>query len=54
MDSYHLVSGEFSKNLANSFRSQFENEEFADVTLACGDEITFRSHRIVLSTSSIF
>ena len=54
MDNYHLVCEEFSQNSANSFRSQFENEDFADVSLACSDEMTIKAHRIVLSTMGVY
>ena len=54
MDSFHLLCEEFSQNATNTFRSQFEKEDFADVTLACDDELQIKSHRIVLSSSSLF
>jgi len=53
-DCYNLACSEFSQNTTNIFRSQFEKEDFADVSLACEDAMQIKSHRMVLSASSPF
>ena len=54
MENYLISCSEFSQNAINIFRDQLENEEFADISLACEDSVQIRAHRIVLSGSSLF
>ena len=54
MENYLISCSEFSQNAISIFRDQLENEEFADISLACEDSVQIRAHRIVLSGSSLF
>ena len=45
---------DFQENLKSSFRELRNEEDFADVTLACEDGTQIQTHRVVLAASSPF
>ena len=49
----HLSWSEFQTNVAESFQSVRQDQEYCDVTLACEGEQLIRAHRVVLSTSGV-
>ena len=45
---------DIQENLKSSFRELRNEEDFADVTLACEDGTQIQTHRVVLAASSPF
>ena len=47
-----LNNFDYENHLAQRFKQLLIDEEFADVTLVCDDEIQLKAHKVVLSSSS--
>ena len=52
-EDFCLNWNDFTKNVIASFRELRRDQEFADVTLACGDGQTIEAHRVVLTSGSL-
>ena len=50
----NLSWNEFNISTNRTFRGLFGNENFSDVTLACGDGKQLKAHKIILSSCSSF
>ena len=48
----HLTWNEFQKSTIKTFKHLEGNDDFTDVTLACGDGQQLRAHKVILSSSS--
>ena len=49
-----LQWNDFRENVSSAFRDLREDQEFADVTLACEDGRQVEAHKTVLASSSPF
>ena len=49
-----LQWNDFKENATSAFGSLREDNDFADVTLACEDGKQFEAHKVILATSSPF
>ena len=52
-EDFCLNWNDFTKNVTSSFRELRKEQDFADVTLACGDGQSIEAHRVVLSSGSL-
>ena len=52
-EDFCLNWNDFTKNVIASFRELRRDQEFSDVTLACGDGQTIEAHRLVLTSGSL-
>ena len=53
-EKYSLAWNEFQTSACTTFSDLYENEDFADVTLACDDGNQIEAHKVILSSCSIF
>ena len=51
-EEYLLLNGDFTKSATRTFKNVINNDAFADVTLACGGDISMKAHKVILSGSS--
>ena len=49
-----LQWNDFQENLKSAFGNMREDNDFTDVTLACGDGKQVESHKVILAASSPF
>ena len=49
-----LQWNDFQENIKRAFGSLREGNNFADVTLACGDDQQVEAHKVILAASSLF
>ena len=49
-----LKWNDFQENIKNGFGSLREENDFADVTLVCGDGEQVEAHKVILAASSPF
>ena len=47
-----LKWNDFQENAISAFGTHSEGREFADVTLACEDDIQVEAHKVILAASS--
>ena len=54
-ENINIKWNDFQKNISTTWKELQESGEFADITLACGDNTVFLAHQIILaSCSSVF
>ena len=51
---FSLKWSEYTATISDSFKSFHSNQTFADVTIACEDEIHTRAHKVILAACSPF
>ena len=52
-ENFCLNWNDFIKNVTSSFRELRRNQEFTDVTLACGDGQRIEAHKMILASGSL-
>ena len=50
---YQISHSQFEYEAKNLFQNLFEDENFTDVTIVCGDGKQFRAHKVILSSCSL-